>query len=66
VLSPINLQGQTGCNCDLKPINSVCLVGITLQCQGRIQTIATVVNATVGFSCKNIFNTECHDSKNSL
>ena len=32
VLSPINLQGQTGCNCDLQPINSVCLVGITLQC----------------------------------
>ena len=32
VLSPINLQGQTGCNCDLQPINYVCLVGITLQC----------------------------------
>jgi hypothetical protein len=30
--SPINLQGQTGCNCDLQPINYVCLVGITLQC----------------------------------
>ena len=30
VLSPINLQRQTGCNCDLQPINSVCLVGITL------------------------------------
>jgi hypothetical protein len=26
VLSPINLQGQTRCNCDLQPINSVCLV----------------------------------------
>jgi hypothetical protein len=25
-LQPINLQGQTGCNCDLQPINSVCLV----------------------------------------
>ena len=32
VLSLINLQGQTGCNCDIQPINSVCLVGITLQC----------------------------------
>jgi hypothetical protein len=32
VLSPINLQGQTGCNCDLQPINYVYLVGITLQC----------------------------------
>jgi hypothetical protein len=21
VVSPINLQGQTGCNCDLQPIN---------------------------------------------
>ena len=31
MLSPINLQGQTGCNCDLQPINAVCLVGITLQ-----------------------------------
>ena len=31
VLSPINLQGPTGCNCDLQPINSVCLVDITLQ-----------------------------------
>ena len=30
VLSPINLQGQTGCNCDLQPINYVCLVGISL------------------------------------
>ena len=30
-LQPINLQGQTGCNCDLQPINSVCLVDITLQ-----------------------------------
>jgi hypothetical protein len=32
VLSLINLQGQTGCNCDLQPINYLCLVGITLQC----------------------------------
>jgi hypothetical protein len=32
VLSLIHLQGQTGCNCDLQPISSVCLVGITLQC----------------------------------
>ena len=31
-LQPINLQGQTGCNCDLQPINSVCLMDITLQC----------------------------------
>jgi hypothetical protein len=31
VLSPINLQGQTGCNYDLQPINYVCLVDITLQ-----------------------------------
>jgi hypothetical protein len=30
-LQPINLQGQTGCNCDLQPINSVCLVDITPQ-----------------------------------
>ena len=30
-LQPINLQGQTGCNCDLQPIHSVCLVDITLQ-----------------------------------
>ena len=34
--------------------------------QGRIQTVATVANATVRFPCKNIFNTECGDSKNSL
>jgi hypothetical protein len=34
--------------------------------QGRIQTVATVANATVRFLCKNIFNTECDDSKNSL
>jgi hypothetical protein len=34
--------------------------------QGRIQTVATVENATIRFSCKNIFNTECGDSKNSL
>jgi hypothetical protein len=32
VLSLINLQGQTGYNCDLQPINSVFFVGITLQC----------------------------------
>ena len=29
VLSPVNLQGKTGCNCDLRPINYVQLVGIT-------------------------------------
>ena len=31
VLSPINLQEQTGCNCDLQPINPVCLVGIPVH-----------------------------------
>jgi hypothetical protein len=31
-LQPINLQGQTVCNCDLQPINSVCLVDTIKMC----------------------------------
>ena len=65
VLSPINLQGQTGCNCDLQPINLQGQTGcncdlqpINLQgqtgCNCDLQPINSVCLVDITLQCSSV------------